>query len=129
MNSAMDEYQKQERLLEIDDELTLVSSMEEFAGVINAINEVNGWNVERSEAEWAILAVTEIAEAFEEWRNGKPLYYKVDGKPEGLAAEYADTLIRILHWFIQHDINVDEVVREKLRYNMTRGHRHGGKKA
>lgn len=122
---------REELVDEIDAIAEFALSMNHVANIINQVNEINGWNVERSAAEWAILAVTEIAEAFEEYRNPavETLIYTVNGKPEGQAVEYADVLIRVLHWFAQHNIDPNEVVEMKLKYNLTRGYRHGGKKA
>lgn len=50
-------------------------------------------------------------------------------KPEGAPVEVADALIRCLDWFAEFapDLNVDDVVDEKLAYNSTRGKLHGGK--
>lgn len=103
--------------------------IDQVAVVIDEINESKGWNVDRDEAEWAALAHTEISEAFESYRNGEPLMFERDGKPEGAAIEYADLLIRVLHWFIRHDIEPSEALRAKMLYNCTRPFRHGGKKA
>lgn len=48
-------------------------------------------------------------------------------KPEGAPVEMADVLIRTLHWFGAHGLDVDTIVAEKLRYNRTRPFMHGGK--
>ena len=105
-----------------------------LAHVIDDINQQNGWNDEKTQGDWAALAHSEISEAYEEYRNGhgtQEIYSNPDkpNKPEGMAVEYADTLIRILHWFAQHDMSPEVVVIAKLQYNMTRGYRHGGKVA
>ena len=96
------------------------------------IDASKGWNEEeKTQGDWAILVMTEISEAFEEYRkNREPgeIYYSSDGKPEGMAIEYADALIRILHWFEYHDLDPRYFMIKKLRYNITRPHRHGGKR-
>lgn len=128
-------------------------NLRDYARKIDQICEEHGWNEDRykairrvlvesgngdlckdlpvgkSEAEWAILAVSEIVEAFEEHRDGQDMVYLgPDGKPEGLAVEYADALIRILHWFERNGLNPDEIVHMKMEYNEGRPYRHGGKK-
>lgn len=48
-------------------------------------------------------------------------------KPEGFASELADTLVRLLDTAKRRGVNLGEAYIEKLAYNRTRGHRHGGK--
>ncbi len=74
------------------------------------------------------LVHSEIAEATEEVRNGKPYFYIEKGKPEGEAVEYADALIRILENFQANEWDVNEIVKAKMDYNETRSYKHGGKK-
>lgn len=50
-------------------------------------------------------------------------------EPHGVPTELADVIIRCLDLFEKWGLNPDEVVQEKMRYNMTRPHRHGGKRA
>lgn len=73
------------------------------------------------------LCHSELSEALEQHRDGKPLLYHTDGKPDGVAVEMADCLIRILDWFGTVDIDVDAVVLSKHAYNRNRPYRHGGK--
>lgn len=49
-------------------------------------------------------------------------------KPEGIAVEMIDCLIRILDWCGKEGIDVDEILARKHEYNKTRPYRHGGKK-
>lgn len=49
-------------------------------------------------------------------------------KPEGVASEMADTLIRILDTCARHDIDLGQEFFDKMVYNWTRTERHGGKK-
>lgn len=104
----------------------------EWSSIIDDICDLKGWNEEeKTQGDWAILVMTEISEAFEEYRkNREPgeIYHSSDGKPEGMAIEYADALIRILHWFEYHDLDPRYFMIKKLRYNITRPHRHGGKR-
>ena len=77
-----------------------------------------------------MLCVCELAESMEEYRNGKPLIYDgEDGKPEGIAVEMVDCMIRILDWMGHNGVDVDELLRKKHEFNKGRPYRHGGKKA
>lgn len=100
------------------------------------------------------LCHSELSEALEEYRNGRPMAYQVDGnrvdlvtheitintvedvskwrddkKAEGLAVEMLDCVIRILDWMGHEGIDVDTLMEKKVKYNEGRKHRHGGKKA
>lgn len=52
---------------------------------------------------------------------------QLGGKPEGIAVEMADCLIRILDWFGHEGLDVDGIVREKMLYNKGRPYKHGKK--
>ena len=73
----------------------------------------------------------EVAEAIEEIRDGhefaQTYYREVAGKPEGYPSELADVIIRALGLAYMLGIDIDQAVTEKLAYNATRGHKHGGK--
>lgn len=106
-------------------------SLKDWQEDIYAWAESKGWNTDdRSEGEWAALAHTEISEAFESYRsNEPPHFHNANGKPEGAAVEYADLIIRVLHWAEAHGVNMDELVAEKMDYNRGRPWRHGNKLA
>jgi len=94
----------------------------------------HGWGKEeRNFGELMMLVVTEVAEAMEEWRNGRDpgeVYYKANSnKLEGVPSELADILIRVADLAEYYGINLTTVVREKMQYNNTRPYRHGGKRA
>lgn len=92
--------------------------------------ETMGWNTRPIPfPEMAALVHSEITEALESYRNHEDLlWYGPDGKPEGIAAEFADAVIRIMHYAELLGFNLENVVREKLQYNATRGYRHGNKR-
>lgn len=100
------------------------------------------------------LCHSELSEALEEYRDGMPMAYQVDGKryypalnrtepntvedvckwrddkkPEGIAVEMIDCIIRILDWCGHEGIDVDTLMEKKVMYNKNRPYRHGGKKA
>lgn len=111
------------------------------------------WEEERGLPEVLMLCVSELAEALEEYRNGQDItkvYFHFDAcgnmtgeecagcyvenpkcslaKPEGVAVELADCVIRILDYCGHAGIDLEEAVRIKHEYNKSRPYRHGGKK-
>jgi NTP pyrophosphatase (non-canonical NTP hydrolase) len=86
------------------------------------------WDEKRSFGDITALIHSEVSEAFEEHRNGKPNYYIVDGKPEGKAVELADVIIRILDWAGSENVDMESIIENKHKYNISRPFRHGGKK-
>lgn len=55
------------------------------------------------------------------------VYVDEKNKPQGVAVEMADVLIRVLDWFGSEDLDVEAIVRQKHEYNKTRPYRHGNK--
>lgn len=91
----------------------------------------NGWWEEpRSFGELIALVHSELSEALEDHRNGyapDQWYPELSGKPVGIPTELADVIIRVLDMCGAYGIDIDRVVQQKLEYNLSRGHRHGGK--
>jgi NTP pyrophosphatase (non-canonical NTP hydrolase) len=80
--------------------------------------------------EQVALIHSEASEALESWRDKQPLSWTdSEGKPQGVASEYADILIRIGHYCRQLGIDLEYEVRRKLAFNAGRPYRHGGKRA
>ena len=109
------------------------------------------WEEERGFPEVLALCHSELSEALEEYRDGKPPIYAItncqacndeaytcdeikdtfnciQAKPEGVAVELADCIIRILDYCGHADIDIETAIRAKMEYNKTRPYRHGGKK-
>ena len=97
----------------------------------------------RNVGELTALVMTELAEAFESYRNDEPdLWYDYGtgtqsdipenkgalGKPQGIASELADVIIRVLDWADEYQIPVIQAILEKHAYNQTRPWKHGNKK-
>jgi len=81
-----------------------------------------------------MLVVSELSEALEEHRNGKPLHYFSQSgadsipKPEGIAAELADAVIRIADIAGILNFDLEFAISQKMDYNDTRPYMHGGRK-
>lgn len=86
------------------------------------------WDEPRTFGDVIALCHSELSEALEAFRNGEAMVWVNDkGKPEGVAVELADCIIRILDWAGHNDVDMETVIRGKHEYNKTRPYRHGGK--
>lgn len=108
----------------------------------------------RNMGEMIALMHSELSEALESWRDREPpLWYAYKsneigytgprhelaqspvngygelGKPQGIASEFADVIIRILDTCETLNIPIAKALIEKHNYNLTRSYRHGGKRA
>lgn len=106
-----------------------------------------GWydGEQRTFGEVIALMHSELSEALEDFRSGaapQSTWYErktgglperseepVDGtwKPCGIPSEFADVVIRIFDACACYGIDLEKAIEEKMAYNATRSHRHGGK--
>ena len=73
-----------------------------------------------------LLVHTELSEAVEEYRDGhdpRIVRTSPSGKPEGIAVELADAIIRICESCDYYEIPLVEAVHKKMAYNRTRPYR------
>jgi len=86
------------------------------------------WDRDRPIGEALMLAVTELAEAMDAYRDGNPASGKIDGFT-AMEEELVDTIIRILDLAGRMGFDLEGALRAKMAYNETRPRRHGGKPA
>lgn len=104
--------------------------IKEFQRVVFDWAKRKGWlEREVTVPEQCALIHSEISEALECYREGQlPSWFDTEGKPQGIASEYADAVIRIAHYCSLLDIDLEDALRAKMTYNELRPYRHGGKK-
>lgn len=79
----------------------------------NAVN--HGWHdKKRSFEEIICLIQCELSEAVEEYRNNRPMVWHDGEKPEGIAVELIDALIRLLDWAGDEEIDISNITIESL---------------
>lgn len=88
-----------------------------------------GWepDEDRTFGDEMALLHSEVSEALEAYRKWGFMDATVETKPEGVGSEFADILIRLLHYSRAHGIDLDWEFQRKMRYNHTRPYHHGGK--
>lgn len=102
---------------------------------------------DRNFPEQLALMHSELSEILEEYRKfgldkEKFIYERVtvyqntykgnipkEKKPEGIAVEFADLLIRVFDTCEKYNIPLEKALKIKMKFNETREFRHGNKKA
>lgn len=74
------------------------------------------------------LCHSELSEALEAYRKDEPLCWYRDGKPDGIAIEMVDCVIRIFDYLASEDLDVEYLIAIKNKYNKERSYRHGNKR-
>ena len=77
------------------------------------------------------LVISEIVEAGEDWRKGgdPAIQDRLNGKPIGIPSEIADVFIRLGDMCKEYGIPIGPAIAQKMAFNTTRPHMHGGKLA
>ena len=108
----------------------LLTQLQQYA---HATARAKGWYegdlADRNFGEVIALMHSELSEALEAWRKGQDDVRSINGKPEGVAVELVDCVIRILDTLEYLGADFGEVLEEKMRFNEQRSYRHGGKRA
>lgn len=72
------------------------------------------------------LLHSEVSEAFETYRSiGLAERTRDNGKPDDVASELADVLIRLLDTARRYDVNLEAEYERKMSFNRGREHLHG----
>ncbi len=97
-----------------------------FAYQVTEIAESHGWAI-KNDGEKIALMHSELSEALEYLREGDPMSDHIPAFM-GIEEEFADVIIRIMHFAYVKHLRIPEAIIAKIKYNKTRSYKHGGKK-
>lgn len=112
-----------------EQETRIVDALNELAKEVHDVAMAHGWHEEkRPFGEIIALCHSELSEALEAYRNDEPMFWIDNKKPEGMATEMCDCVIRIFDYLADEGVDVGRIIMAKIGYNKTRSWRHNGKK-